>query len=76
MQQNQEKLDFHVFEEYHNPSKDKISGIDGYCMIHQKLIVDEVYQAHALNAYQVLKSMQRLGIGSIKQKRREKQKTR
>jgi transposase InsO family protein len=73
-QQNQEKLDFHVFEQYHNPSKDKISGIDGYRMIHQKLIVDEVYRAHELNDYQVLKSMQKLGIRSITQKRREKQK--
>ncbi len=67
----QEMLDFHVFEAYHKPSKNKISGTDGYRMIYQYLLTAEIFTEYELNAHQVLLAMRRLGVRSITQKRKK-----
>ncbi|MGL4953520.1 MAG: IS3 family transposase, partial [Culicoidibacterales bacterium] len=68
----QEKLDFHVYETYHKPSKNKISGTDGYRMIYNELLDQNIFKRDELNAHHVLLAMRRLGIRSITQKRKTK----
>lgn len=68
--QKQEIIDFYVYEAYHRREQNKISGTDGYRLIHSYLLDERLFTRENLNAYHVLESMRRLNIQAIVQRRK------
>lgn len=59
-----------MYEAYHRREQNKISGTDGYRLIHSYLLDERLFTRGNLNAYHVLESMRRLNIQAIVQRRK------